>query len=95
MFKRLSIFALTLVLTLGILAVPALAACNHVHDAPASGKRLSVIEGPAQKKNTRTRKMLHFPWWCRHRDSLPEDAHTHIDGKRYIDRVRWSGTRGA
>lgn len=30
MFKRLSIFALTLVLTLGLLVVPALAACNHV-----------------------------------------------------------------
>ncbi len=40
MFKRLSIFALTLVLTLGILAVPALAACNHVHDASCYEKQL-------------------------------------------------------
>ena len=30
MFKRLTLFTLTLVLTLGLLVVPALAACNHV-----------------------------------------------------------------
>lgn len=80
MFKRLSIFALTLVLTLGLLVVPALAACNHEHDADCYERKL--VCGLEEHKHS----MNNDPWcWESLWDSWTKDPicgkveHTHTD----------------
>lgn len=85
MFNRLSIFALTLVLTLGILLSPRWPAKTAARTSAQWKTAVLRSNGPAQKKNTRTRtNASFFQNGVAIAIRCPKDAHTHIDGKCYI-----------
>lgn len=76
MFKRLSIFALTLVLTLGLLVVPALAGENGcTHECTVENGCAEIEWTCTTEEHTHTDECF-IP--------CPKDAHTHIDGQCYI-----------
>lgn len=85
MFKRLSIFALTLVLTLGLLVVPALAGENGcTHECTVENGCAKIEWTCTKEEHTHTDECFIFQNGVAIAIRCPKDAHTHIDGKCYI-----------